>query len=220
MMSLYKKEKAPIELMPAVIFNGEIERHLGAALCDTGFERIKENHWVRDLGIGVRKVVTIMHWKGAVSTPRWGYSLDYVPHFDNSYKNIYWHRTNKSAMIDVFPLYFDFFKYTLSRFNTPGTHDICLEASTPRMIQDMSSFYAQGCEIRNLVSILEKCESHKTSGLGFWNWSQLPLAYAFTLNKSGNIKKANEILGSIIRRTDMTPKAMEKLLERFQNVSA
>jgi hypothetical protein len=75
--------------MSAEIFNGKIERHLGAALCNIGFEKKTENLWVQDLGTGIRKIVTIMHWKGAESTPSWGYSSDYVPHFDNSYKNIY-----------------------------------------------------------------------------------------------------------------------------------
>lgn len=209
-----------MELMPTEIFNGEIERHLGTALCNTGFEKIKENHWVKDLGTGVRKVVTIMHWKGAESTPRWGYSLDYVPNFDNSYKNIYWHRTNKSAMIDVFPFYFDFFKYSLSRFNTPRKHAKNLENNTPHIIQDMNDFYSQGSETTELVSILEKCEAFKTSGLGFWNWSQLPLAYAFTLNKTGNTEKANEILDTYLRKTDIAPKAREKLIERFNSVHA
>jgi len=219
MLSLIKK-KSPIELMSAETFNGEIDLHLGKALTKIGFSKTKQNHWVQDLGTGVRKIVTIMHWKGAESTPRWGYSLDYVPNFDNSCKNIFWHRTNKSAMIDVFPLYFDFFKYSLSRFSSPNDHENFLKAQLPNMLKDMDDFYKIGSDPSNLVNILEKCEAHKTSGPGFWNWTQLPLAYAFTLGKSGNLHKANEMLVAFINRREIAPKAKQKLLDRFNDVLA
>ena len=209
-----------MELVPADVFNGEIDRYYGSALCDNGFEKIKENMWVQDLGTGVRRIVTIMHSKGAESTPRWGYSLDYVPHFDNSHKNIYWHRTNKSAMVDAFPFYFDFPKYSMSKFTPPDEHAKKLEASTPFMIKDMNNFYSLGSDTKDLVSILEKCEAHKTTGPGFWNWTQLPLAYAFTLNKNGNTQMANKILDTYLSKTDIAPKAREKLIERFNSVCA
>jgi hypothetical protein len=54
-----------MDLMPAEIFNGEIDRYFGQSLCDIGFEKIKENMWVNDLGNKVRKIVLVMHWKGA-----------------------------------------------------------------------------------------------------------------------------------------------------------
>ena len=88
------------------------------------------------------------------------------------------------------------------------------------MIQDMNNFSSQGSETKELINILEKCEAHKASGLGFWNWTQLLLAYSFTLNKIGNTKKACEILDKFFNRTKIASKAREKLLERFQNVRA
>jgi hypothetical protein len=54
----------------------------------------------------------------------------------------------------------------------------------------MNDFYSKSSDANTLVRILEKCEAYKTLGPGFWNWSQLPLAYAFTLNKIGNSKKS------------------------------
>lgn len=207
-----------MELMAAETFNGKIDRHFGSALCEIGFEKIKENKWVKDLETGIRKVVTMMHWKGAVSTPRWGYSLDYVPHFDNSYKNIYWHRTNKSAMIDVFPIYFDFFKYSFSRFSTPDEHSKKLKELMPEIIYDINEFYSSGCEMQDLVSILEKCHSSRSSGLDFWNWTQLPLAYAFVLNKSGESEKAKIILDKFVDRENIAVNAKQKLIDRFNSV--
>ncbi len=220
MISLFKKKKIYTELIGAEVFNGEIDHFFGSALCKIGFENIKKNMWIQDLETGVRKIVTIMHWKGATSTPQWGYSLDYVPHFNNSYNNIFWHRTNKSAMIDVFPFYFDFSKYLLSRFTTPKEHTQKLESFTPLIIQDLNEFYDLGSDTNDLVNILEKSEAYNASGLGFWNWVQLPLAYAFTLNKIGNSQKANEFIDKYLSKHDIAPKARAKLIERFNNVSA
>ena len=38
--------------------------------------------------------------KGGVAAPAWGFSLDFVPHLAGG--KIKWHRTEKSALFDVF----------------------------------------------------------------------------------------------------------------------
>jgi hypothetical protein len=40
-----------------------------------------------------------MQWKGGVIAPSWGLSLDFVPHVSGS--RLRWHRTPKSAMLDL-----------------------------------------------------------------------------------------------------------------------
>ncbi len=204
--------------LPAVIFNDGIEQSYGKALRDVGFTTIKQNKWVHDLGTGIRKIVIIRHMKGA-SAPMWGYSLDYVPHFCSSQRNIYWHRTNKSALVDVFPLYFDFHQYSMPRFSSDQKHIQRLQSFTPHMIQHMNDFYNLGNETQNLVDILKRCENVVSNGLGFWNYCQLPLAYAFTLNKNGNNTEAYKLLEDYLNHyPNIDPKAKIKLIARFDNV--
>lgn len=205
-------------MLSAKEFNDAIDAELGTTLLESGFEKIKDVHWVHDLGIGVRRVVTIMHWQGAASNLQWGYSLDYVPHFDNAQKKIYWHRTNKSARLDVRPIFFDFDKYRLSKLQSIESHLSLLKHQTPSMLEDMDAFFDIGYAMSDLVSILERCKNHSGAGLGFWNWNQLPLAYAFTLKKSGDTKKANEMLEEIIARYKLAPAAEQKLIERFNDI--
>lgn len=200
-------------------FNGAIEAALGPMLLKSGFEKIKDLHWVHDLGTGVRRVVTLMHWQGLSSNLHWGYSLDYVPHFDNAGKKIYWHRTNKSARLDVRPIFFDFHKYDLSKLCSIDHHINLLKQQAPPMIEDMDSFFGMGGSISDLVVILEKCKDYSAPGWGFWSWTQLPLAYAFTLKKSGDIQKASEVLDEIIARNKYVPAAKQKLIERFNETN-
>ena len=221
MFSLFKKTVKPTnELLCGKLFNGEIDNILGNALIDIGFDKIKENKWVKDLGAGSRQIVTIAHWKGATSSPSWGYSLDYVPHFDNLRKHIYWHRTNKSALIDVFPLFFDFQKYSFERFTSHKNHIKALKVALPEIIRDIELFYSRGSGLDELISILERSKAHDGRGLGFWNYLQLPLAYAFVLNKCGQYESARLLLLKWIDMYDIKPELIDKLWKRFQLASA
>ena len=215
----YSEEESIWERMSDKTFNEVIDNNFTIALCNIGFERIKKNIWVQDLKNGIRKIVTIRHWKWSVSTPMWGYSLDYVPNFNSSYDNIYWHRTNKSAMIDIFPLYFDFFKYTIEQRTTIKDHIKKINNYIPLIIKDMNDFYDLGNNTEDLIKILEKCKTNKTKQFRFEMWVQLPLAYIFTLNKNGNTKKANELLNIYLNEnSNITPEVKRKFLERFDNI--
>lgn len=209
-------EKLPPGFLPVAVFNAGIEKYLGGPLVDLGFEKVKDNLWVQDLGSGVRKIVQIRSWKGDKYTPWWGYSLDYVPHFDNSFRNIYWHRTDKSARFDIVPLHFNFSQYEVFNFALPKEYISRLRAISVSLIKDMNDFYALGSETANLVKVLEKCES--SSPRKFWGYIPLPLAYAFTLNKLGNTVKARQVLDRYINRFKVSAEVCIKLIERFDSV--
>lgn len=216
MIRWFSKPQTPIEPLSAARFNGEIDRQLGAALCDLGFEKSRQNAWVQDLGNGRRQVVRMMHWKGARSTPQWGYSLDHVPHFDTAFKRLSWHRTNKSAMLDVFPLYQDFSRYQLSRFARPEDHAGSLQELTPKIIREITAFFAAGSGDEVLLEILARSEGYRADDvIGFWNWQQLPLAYAFTLNRCGKTQQANQVLEAYLDKHEVAPEGRQQLMKRF-----
>lgn len=82
----------------------EVQFHIGeavsAALTSQGFSLTRPLQWIDSRGVPVRRVFEYWQLKGGVVAPRWGYSFDFVPHLSGG--KIKWHRTDKSALLDVF----------------------------------------------------------------------------------------------------------------------
>jgi hypothetical protein len=63
-----------------------------------GFQPGARRRWVRAYP-PIRHVFELVPMKGATFIPRWGFSLDFVPHVKGS--ALAWHRTDKSAALDL-----------------------------------------------------------------------------------------------------------------------
>ena len=68
-------------------------------LASKGFEAVDDLIWVCDRYAPIRHVFTLSKWKGGTIAPRWGVSIDFVPHVSG--RKIRWHRTNKTAKFDL-----------------------------------------------------------------------------------------------------------------------
>jgi hypothetical protein len=69
----------------------------GPRLAELGFRQRKARSWIRSDRAPIRELFEIAAWKGSVLRPRWGVSLDFVPHpHGRSWK---WHRTDRSASL-------------------------------------------------------------------------------------------------------------------------
>ena len=82
----------------------EVQSHIGeavsAALAPRGFSLANPLQWIDSRAAPLRRVFEYWQLKGGVVAPRWGYSFDFVPHLSGG--KIKWHRTEKSALLDVF----------------------------------------------------------------------------------------------------------------------
>ncbi len=73
----------------------EVERHLASL----GFEAAGTLKWVKGRHAPIRHVFGFAKWKGGIVRPRWGASLDFVPHISG--QQVRWHRSNKAAHFDL-----------------------------------------------------------------------------------------------------------------------
>jgi len=95
------------ELVPSAAFNEALRAAFDSKLGGHGFEAEKGLKWVRSAKPEIRDVIELYSVKGAAAAARWGVSLDFVPHV--AAKRVRWHRTAKSAALDLVwdPLDFD-----------------------------------------------------------------------------------------------------------------
>lgn len=148
-------------------------------LIPIGFKLQKRLHWLRSSDAPIRQIFCLRQWKGGQLAPAWGLSLDFVPHVSGN--TIKWHRTEKTARLD---LTFD----TRSReFDIPyhhGPEPITQKAPhvLDSAIVQANVFWSNARTISELPGAFEKVKRHLSSGgLGFYNYTQHPIAYAFVL---------------------------------------
>ncbi|WP_248767309.1 hypothetical protein [Pseudomonas sp. MWU12-2345] len=155
-----------------------------------GFEVQGPLCWLRSLDAPIRQIFCLKQWKGGALAPAWGLSLDFVPHVSGN--NIKWHRTPKSAQLD---LTWDTRDRALDISYCYGPEIIASHA--PRVlnaaIAQAESFWSKTRLISDLPEAFELVRQHLSSGgLGFYNYLQHPLAYAFVLAMNGKQKAAEE----------------------------
>lgn len=107
-------------------YRAAIQQAYDAVLGPVGFARAGEMKWVRSRRPPIRDVVAVYMLKGWDYTTRWGVSLDFVPHLVDD--SIRWHRTARSARIDLGYDPLDFIDYRTGAWNArPPTEDPAFE---------------------------------------------------------------------------------------------
>lgn len=163
---------------------------IGDRLHALGFEVQRPLQWLRSSDAPIRQVFCLKQWKGGALTPAWGLSLDFVPHVSGN--NIKWHKTLKSAQLDLT------WDARNPVFDIPYCYGPKIIASkAPEVlstaITEAESFWDKTHLISELPSAFERVKKHLSSGgLGFYNYVQHPLAYAFVLAMNGNPQAAEQ----------------------------
>ncbi len=176
-----------------------------------GFEVQGPLSWLRSADAPIRQLFRLVQWKGGALAPSWALSLDFVPHLSgNDFK---WHRTSKSARPD---LTFDVRDraFDISYSYGPDTIERCAPDILRAVIPKAESFWNLARSIADLPCAFERGRQHlSTGGLGFYNYTQHSLAYAFVLAMNGKPDAAEEEFQRYSQRLSVS--AQKKLRKLF-----
>lgn len=192
------------------IVSPSVESHL----LPLGFEAQGPLSWIRSTNAPIRQLFRLVQWRGGALAPAFGLSLDFVPHLSgNDFK---WHRTAKSArpdlMFDVRDPAFD-----ISYSYGPETIANCAPGVLSAAIPKAESFWNIARTVDDLPCAFEHVKQHlSTGGLGFYNYTQHALAYAFVLALNGVPEAAEEEFQRYSPRLSST--ARQKLRKLFNEV--
>jgi len=181
------------EMMTLEAAHRVISPSVEAALHSRGFEAVAPLKWVRFDGSPVRQMFAFPAWKGGVIAPRWGLSLDFVPHVTGS--SVRWHRANKSA---IFDLAVDARDKSLDVSLIRGEQ--AAFQSSPAIVEKAvaraDEFWRRVNSVDDVVGAFEWLRGYlsTTEGLGFYNYVQHPVALAFVLARTGNLVGARQEL--------------------------
>lgn len=182
-----------------------------------GFVSPKPGKWVKEHCESSRPMIEIRHYKGATSAPIWGFSLNYAPHFNNSLTKLNWHRTVKSAKLDIFP--FDEFNdgLNISRFASVQEHETIVADVLRSALGRATTFFDSVSSTEDLLPIFERLRAFRGSGIGYCNYSNVPLAHAFTLRVNDRSSEGKLILDEYVRRMNVPDAALNDLWHRFEH---
>jgi hypothetical protein len=81
-------------------------------------------------------------------------------------------------------------------------------------------FFTEYQTTDDLLPLFERLRCYEGEGLGYWNYSNMPLAHAFTLRVSGHYTGGKSLLDQYARRTQITGSPLVDLLSRFERATA
>ncbi len=207
----------PSDFLPNDVFYAPIQAILGERLAPLGFVSPQPGRWVLQEDDLLRPMLEIWHYKGKVSAPTWGFALSCVPHFNNSRTKLFWHRTVKSARLDIFP--FDELagnEWDIPRLTTPEQHAERAPEVLGRATEQAQAYFSSVGAPRDLLARFDRLAAARTRGLGYWNYNQIPLAHAFTLGLCGSADEGRRILDAYLDRHSISGPVVADLRRRYE----
>jgi hypothetical protein len=186
------------------------------------FVATRRRTWVRARP-PIRDLFEIVTLKGRTLVPRWGISLDFVPNVRGN--KVHWHRTTKSAMLDVIYDPVDFERdwqrgWAMSTLHGPDRLRSDVERTIPAAFLRAMEWLEPIGE-HNLLEWLDRFRVAPRLGgrFGFDNYIQQPLAYAFVLARSAKVARAAEVFEEWAERMDVHNEVRSSLKEHLELAS-
>jgi hypothetical protein len=188
-------------------------------LAAAGFESATDLKWVRSVGTNVRHVVEAYAGRQGARVPRWGVSLDFVPHVVGS--AVRWHRTPKTARIDLgydphnFQDEWDFEGQSWVIWPNLGQPTPAARAASiaGQLGSTALPWLDQIDGLRSLPAAFAREEAREGGQFGFDNYVQYRLAYAFTLARLGLADRAEKEFARWVERSAVSVDVQANLRE-------
>jgi len=204
------------QLLSAAERDAILAAHLRERLPAFGLSEITARRWVDGSQPPVRRMFEISLLKGAGIGAQWGFSLDFVPHISGG--RVRWHRSDKTAMLDVIveprglpqP----------SFIHGPARLTEGLRQLLPEAIHRAEESWRKGSTLEGMLDIIRDIRDRRSNGLGYENYTQLPLAYAYLSAKIGDVQTALQELEEYVKRFDLDDDEAAKLKKLARECAA
>ena len=195
------------ELLSAADRDGVVAEHLRRRLAPLGLVEVTTLSWIDGSKPPVRRMFQLQLLKGAAIKACWGFSLDFVPHI--SAGRVRWHRSSKSARLDVIVDPKDMPQASYLRGHSRLDSD--LERLMPEAIKRAESDWKRGATLAGMLDLVRYLRDSRSNCFGYQMYTQLPLAFAFLSAKVGDKNEADQALTEYIERFELDDDEASKL---------
>jgi hypothetical protein len=197
------------QLLSATERDSIVASHLRAHLPSLGLSQLTARSWIDGSRPPARRLFEIALLKGAAMHAQWGFSLDFVPHISAGW--VRWHRSDKTARLDlvVDPRGLP----RPSSGHGPDKLEEGLSELLPKAAQMAQESWRRGSTFSGMLEIICEIRDRSTNRFGYFNYTQLPLAYAFLCAKTGELKSATDELERLATTRDIDEVEKAKLMK-------
>jgi len=208
------------ELCPPGLIDTVIGEVFEEPLSKAGFQKVRKRVFVRSRFAEMNDVVEF-HRDHLSLNFVWGFSLNFVPHLTEGVGEVRWHRTVKSARMDL--------RYSgFGRKPAPGW---CIEATRGEGELRRSALLTRSEMLPKALALFESVRGLRDLGELFkaherpndWGWTltmftQVHLAYAFYLARCGQDLEARRMISEwMARHTKIyCEEALARVTEHFE----
>ena len=154
--------------------------------------------------------------KGASIKPAWGYSLDFVPHLSGA--AVRWHRSDKSAMLDVIVDPGDIQPLSCLLGADRLARD--LERVLPDAIERACETWDRGSSWPGMLDLVRDIFAQQSNVLNFENYTQMPLTLGLLFAKVGDWVAANAELEQYVRQHGLSEEVAAKFAALARDLAA
>lgn len=211
--------REPEPLLAAAVVRDALHAAFDSLLRKVGFERPKPLKWVRSTKVPIRELVEILPLKGAAVSARWGYSIDFVPHVSSG--RVRWHRTAKSALLDLVwdPLDFAGLDgWTFSRFGVEAELASRAHAFAAKVCRSALGDLDRASQISDLPVLYREWAARPTVRFSIENYNQAFLVEAF-VKAHLHQDDALSCLQAGAKRAQLDDALVQDLVNLFDSVS-
>jgi hypothetical protein len=196
-----------------------IEEIFDDSLLKSGFEKVKPLQYVRSRLSELHDVIKFKgEYTGLLFT--WGLSLRFVPHITMGVGDIRWHRTPKSAKMDL--IYSGFhrdgndlgFRICTTRGKDAMRGDA--EATRAHLLPKAFQFFSSVRNLSDLRVLFQQIELHHEWEWKLSNLPQVALAYAFYLAKSGQEQTARRYMSDWLKQNNEREETLRQIAALFE----
>lgn len=209
----------PTQWITAAQIDQLIQLHFGERLESFGFVKTKKRRWVRSRVPDIRDVFEFVSLRSRLN-PIWGFSLDYCPRCPRvDGARLKWHRTEKSADIDVVhdPIDYvdapgpDIDSWVLSYYQDVREAEVETVLLAKRAVPQSLEWFTRVNTVSDLVTLLKHKRSEPFLRFGFKNYVQQPLALLMSYALLGRTRRAEKLLNEYISYFRIPPEAAGRL---------
>lgn len=174
------------QLLSATERDAIVARYLNDFLPPLGLTERATRSWIDGSHPPVRRLFEIQLLKGASMKANWGFSLDFVPHIAGG--RIRWHRTDKTAMLDIVLDPKDL--HRPSYIHGPERLAEGLRILLPEATVRAEESWRKCASFHGMLDLIREIRDKHINCFRYQNYTQLPLAYAFLLARTGDLGTA------------------------------
>lgn len=210
----YNRHAKTVDMLSAAERDAIVAKHLNKHLPALGLSEITPRVWIDDSKPPAKPMFEFSLLKGAGMKACWGFSLDFVPHISG--RNIRWHRNNQTAKLDVIvdPRGLEDFSFLYGSVGLESD----LERHLPAAIERARETWRRGDTWHGMLEIVQEIREKKINRLGFYNYVQLPFAFAFLSAKVGNLGAAEAELMTYAQTHELGDEITMKLMKHLRNL--